>query len=396
MKVGRKRAMLDADTALRILEKFELSPKVEEVPLSEALGRILPQRVNARVDSPPFSKAAMDGFALRSEDTAEHYQIVETIAAGDVPRKTIAPGQCSKIMTGAMMPEGADKIVRVEFTREAEGRVTVVEPEPYANIIYRGENLKQGDPLLQPKVLTPQDIGVLASQGFASVPVSVAPLVGILTTGSELRSAGEQLEAGQIYNSNGPQLCAQVEAMKVKSRYYGVVSDDPQKLADMVECALGDCDVLLLSGGVSMGDLDFVPDVLKRLGAKVVFHKLAVKPGKPTLFAEKKGSYVFGLPGNPVSTFIIFEVFVKTFLYRWMGFSYKTRTLSGTLAEPIKRRDGERLEYRPVRLEGRRIYPLSYHGSSHLSALREAEGLIRIEIGTTSLEQGGELDVRLL
>ena len=164
----------------------------------------------------------------------------------------------------------------------------------------------------------------------------------------------------------------------------------------MVELALQDCDVLLLSGGVSMGDLDFVPDVLKRLGAEIHFHKLAVKPGKPTLFARKDRSFVFGLPGNPVSTFVIFEVFVKTFLYHWMGLSYRPRVLTGVLAEALSRRDAARLEYRPVRLEGNRIHPLSYHGSSHLSALREAEGLIRIERGTTRIEQGSELDVRLL
>ena len=388
--------MLDPDAALKILEDFEFTPSVEVVPISEALGRVLAEAVRARVDSPPFSKAAMDGYALRASDGSERFQILEMIAAGDVPKNKIGPGQCSKIMTGAMMPEGADKIVRVEFTRESEGWMRVTEPEPYANIIERGENLRAGDPLLDPKVLRAQDIGVLASQGYASVSVSVVPVVGVITTGSELRSAGQQLEAGEIYNSNGPQLCAQVQGMGARWRNYGVVPDDPKQLAGAIDRALGDCDVLLLSGGVSMGDLDFVPGVLKTLGAQVVFHKLAVKPGKPTLFARKERSFVFGLPGNPVSTFIIFEVFVKLFLYRWMGITGKPRVVSGTLAEAIRRRDAQRLEYRPVRLEGRRIIPLAYHGSSHLSALREAEGLIRIAIGTARIEEGSELDVRLL
>jgi molybdopterin molybdotransferase len=388
--------MLDPDAALKILEDFEFTPRVEVVPTGEALGRVLAEDVPARVDSPPFSKAAMDGYALRASDGSERFQILEMIAAGDVPKNKIGPGQCSKIMTGAMMPEGADKIVRVEFTRESEGWMRVTEPEPYANIIERGENLRAGDPLLDPKVLRAQDIGVLASQGYASVTVASVPMVGVITTGSELRSAGQQLEAGEIYNSNGPQLCAQVQAMGARWRNYGVVPDDPKQLAGAIDRALRDCDVLLLSGGVSMGDLDFVPGVLKNLGAQVVFHKLAVKPGKPTLFARKDRSFLFGLPGNPVSTFIIFEVFVKLFLYRWMGIKGKPRVVSGTLSEAIKRRDAQRLEYRPVRLEGRRIIPLAYHGSSHLSALREAEGLIRIEIGTAGIEEGSELDVRLL
>jgi len=294
------------------------------------------------------------------------------------------------------MPEGADKIVRVEYTRESGGWMTVVEPEPYANIIHRAENLKAGDPLLEPKMLRAQDIGVLASQGYETVPVAAVPLVGVITTGSELRPAGQQLQAGEIYDSNGPQLCAQVQAMGAQWRNYGVVPDDPEQLAGAIDRALRDCDVLLLSGGVSMGDPDYVPGVLKSLGAHIVFHRLAVKPGNPTLFARRDDSFVFGLPGNPVSTFIIFEVFVKTFLYRRMGISSKALMASGALAETIKRRDAQRLEFRPVRLEGRRIIPLSYHGSSHLSALREAHGLIRMEIGTTRIEEGSELHVRLL
>jgi molybdopterin molybdotransferase len=388
--------MLDPDAALKILEDFEFTPRAEVVPTGEALGRVLAEAVQARVDSPPFSKAAMDGYALRSSDGEDRYRIIEVIAAGDVPERRIAFGQCSKIMTGAMMPEGADKIVRVEFTRESGGWMTVTEPEPYANIIERGENLRAGDPLLDPKVLSPQDIGVLASQGYDSVSVSAVPLVGVITTGSELCSAGQELGPGRIYDSNGVQLCAQVQAMQVPRRNYGVVPDDPKRLAEAVDRALRDCDLLLLSGGVSMGDLDFVPGVLKDLGAQIVFHKLAVKPGKPTLFARRDNSFVFGLPGNPVSTFIIFEVFVKAFLCRLMGITNKPRVASGTLAKTIKRRDAGRLEYRPVKLEGKRVVPLSYHGSSHLSALREAQGLIRIEIGTSRIEEGSELDVRLL
>jgi len=272
----------------------------------------------------------------------------------------------------------------------------VVEPEPYENVIYRGENLRSGDMLLEQKMLRAQDIGVLSSQGYAAVPVAAVPLVGVITTGSELRAPGQLLAAGQIYDSNGAQLCAQVQAMNARWRNYGTIADEPKQLAAAIEGALEDCDVLLLSGGVSMGDLDFVPGVLKSLGAKTLFHKLAVKPGKPTLFARRGDSFIFGLPGNPVSTFIIFEVFVKAFLYRWMGIAGKPRMVSGTLAQTIKRRDAERVEYRPVRLEAKRIVPLSYHGSSHLSALREAEGLIRIEIGSTRIEEGSELNVRLL
>ncbi len=388
--------MLDPDKALELIRTITLNPETQTVPVAEACGRVLAEKVRARVDSPPFSKAAMDGFAVQGSDGSEKLRIVDTIAAGQVPYRRIGRGQCCRIMTGAMLPAGAERVIRVEFTEERDGWITVVQPETSNNVIRRGENLRAGQGLLEAKVLRPQDIGVLASQGIEAVRVAVSPLTGVITTGSELRSAGEKLEAGQIYNSNGPQLCAQLAEMNARYRYYGMVDDDPQKLSGILASALAECDLVLLSGGVSMGELDFVPEVLERQGARIHFHRLAIKPGKPTLFAQKGGRFVFGLPGNPVSTFIIFEVFVKMFLYRWMGLEYSPRTVRAALAETVRRRDSERLEYRPVRLEGNRVLPLDYHGSSHLSALRQAEGLIRIERGVSELTEGMEIDVRLL
>jgi molybdopterin molybdotransferase len=388
--------MLDPDKALELIRTITLNPETQTVPVAEACGRVLAEKVRARIDSPPFSKAAMDGFAVQGSDGSEKLRIMDTIAAGQVPHRRIDRGQCCRIMTGAMLPAGAERVIRVEFTEERDGWITVVQPETSDNVIRRGENLRAGQGLLEAKVLRPQDIGVLASQGIEAVRVAVSPLTGVITTGSELRSAGEKLEAGQIYNSNGPQLCAQLAEMNARCRYYGMVDDDPQKLSGILASALAECDLVLLSGGVSMGELDFVPEVLERQGARVHFHRLAIKPGKPTLFAQKGGKFIFGLPGNPVSTFIIFEVFVKMFLYRWMGLEYSPRTVRAALAETVRRRDSERLEYRPVRLEGNRVLPLDYHGSSHLSALRQAEGLIRIERGVSELTEGMEIDVRLL
>jgi molybdopterin molybdotransferase len=154
--------------------------------------------------------------------------------------------------------------------------------------------------------------------------------------------------------------------------------------------------VVLLSGGVSMGDLDFVPKIVRRVGATIRFHKLAVKPGKPTLFARRGDRCLFGLPGNPVSTFVIFEVFVKSLLYRLMGLVYRPSLVRVRLAAAVRRRDVERVEYRPVRLAAGEAAPVSYHGSSHLNVLAEADGLLRIERGVGQLEEGTQIDVRLL
>jgi molybdopterin molybdotransferase len=309
-------------------------------------------------------------------------------------------------MTGAMMPQGADKVLRVEFTQEQDGVVRLLQEEPYANLIARGENLKAGDRVLGPRVLQPRDIGVLASLGRARVQVAAPPAVGVLVTGSELRNPGESLGPGEIYNSNGLQLCAQVAAAGGQPRYYGIVSDEPARIREAVTQALAECDLLLLSGGVSMGELDFVPGVLQDCGAEILFHKLAIKPGKPTLFArrtraatgqgEAQTAYIFGLPGNPVSAYVIFEVLVRPLLYRLLGLRYRPRTVEARLAASVKRRDAERVEFRPVRLEGGEVRVMSYHGSAHLNALSEADALLRLDAGVQRLEEGSQVHVRLL
>jgi molybdopterin molybdotransferase len=400
-------ALLDPDQALERIEAVDYEPQTELVPLAEALGRALAEVVTAPEDSPPFAKAAMDGYAVSSADPGPRYSLVASLAAGEVPARPLGRGECAKIMTGAMMPPGADKVLRVEYTQEQGGVVTLLEEEPYANVIARGENLKAGERVLGPRVLQPRDIGVLASLGQAQVRVAARPLVGVLATGSELRNPGDSLGPGEIYNSNGLQLCAQVTAAGGGPRYYGIVSDEPGLLREAVERALTECDLLLLSGGVSMGELDFVPGVLRDCGAEILFHKLAIKPGKPTLFARRTGdatgqgearmeAYIFGLPGNPVSAFVIFEVLVRPLLYRMLGLRYLPRMVSARLASSLRRRDAERVEFRPVRLDGGEVQALTYHGSAHLNALSEADALLRLDAGVKRLDEGSQVRVRLL
>jgi molybdopterin molybdotransferase len=392
--------LLSPDRALEDIEALEPKPRTELVPLAQALGRALAEEVAAPQDSPPFDKAAMDGYAVRSGDPGPRYRLTGTVAAGEAPARALGRGECVKIMTGAMMPPGADKVLRVEFVRERDGVAELEQEEPYANVIARGENLKAGERVLGPRILEPRDIGVLASLGRSQVRVAVPPVVGVQATGSELRNPGESLEPGQIYNSNGLQLCAQVAGAGGQPRYYGIVPDEPELLRNAVEGALEECDLLLLSGGVSMGELDFVPAVLQECGAEILFHKLAVKPGKPTLLARRergaRPAYIFGLPGNPVSTFVVFEVLVRPLLNRLLGLHYRPRQVAARLAQAVKRRDAERVEYRPVRLEGGAAHPLSYHGSSHLNALSDADALLRLDAGVQRIEEGTLVNVRLL
>ena len=394
--MAAEQEVFDPDRALALLEAVPASGLTESVGLLEARGRVLAEEVLSPLDSPPFAKAAMDGYAVPGGGEGDTYRLVETVAAGDVPGRALGPGECAKIMTGAMLPAGADKVVRVEHTEQEAGVVRVLIPEPHRNVIERGENLKAGERVLTSRVLRPQDIGILASLGRASVRVAVPPRVAVIATGSELADPGGELGPGQIYNSNGFQLCAQAASCGCPYAYYGVAPDEPQALGGMLGRAMEECEVVLLSGGVSMGDLDFVPDMVRRAGARVHFHKLSIKPGKPTLFAQKGDTYLFGLPGNPVSTFVIFEVFVKILLFRRMGITYRPPAVRARLGAAIRRREAGRLEFRPVRLEGGVAVPVVYHGSSHLNVLAGADGLIRIEAQQNELTEGSEVHVRLV
>ncbi len=299
-------------------------------------------------------------------------------------------------MTGAMLPPGTIRVIRREYVREDPGSIRILRKEEGDNVIRRGASLRAGQPVLRPGVIGPRGVGVLAAAGRDRVDVAVPPRAVILCTGPEIRPAGASLGPGQIFDSNGPQLRAQLAAMRCPSRARTGIEDKPGPLAAAIGEALSECDLLLLTGGVSAGNFDFVPGCLEEMGAEILFHGVAVKPGKPTLFARRGAQYIFGLPGNPVSTFVIFELFVKPFLYRRMGIDWVPVSYRGRLARAFTRSAADRTEFLPVRVQHGIVEAIPYHGSSHLNALAEAQGLMRIETGIHELEEGAQVDVRPL
>jgi molybdopterin molybdotransferase len=386
--------MISIDKAMEIIKGQKIDWPTEKVELIDALGRIMVKEITSPLDSPPFNKAAMDGYAVDSNELCEKYKILEVIGAGDTPLEIVKKGMCSKIMTGAMMPEGADKIIRVEFADEIDGYAVPHTPEPVGNVISRAENLKAGDRVLSPGRLEAKDIGIIASMGFPEVEVSKKPVIGVLTTGSELKNPGEKLEPGQIYNSNGLQLSAQITSSGCIPIYYGIIVDDRKALSAAISKAFSECDIVLLSGGVSKGDYDYVPEVLEENGMSTLFHRVAIKPGRPLLFGRKDNIFVFGLPGNPVSTFVTFEVFVQTLIYHLAGLVYNPTIYQGKLAERVTRRDTERTEFHPVIIRGEDVQPIKYHGSSHLNAMADANGMITIPNGIAEFKEGETVSVR--
>lgn len=370
----------------------------EYVPLSMACGRVPDRDILSDIDMPSFNKSAMDGYACKIVDLEKPLKVVETIPAGYIPKKAIGDGECAKIMTGAVVPQGADCVVMIEHTRTDEGMVNVLHKTSATNICFKGEDIKRGDKVLQRGTLiTPSEIAVLASVGCDPVSVSHKPLVGVIATGSELVEPSQKQEGAQIRNSNAVQLCSQIAQTGGTAIYLGIVKDSPQALDDSIKNGLSQVDVLLLSGGVSAGDFDYVPEILKANGVEAIFQKIAIKPGKPVLFGRKSDKFVFGLPGNPVSTFIVFEVLVKPFLYKLMGMNHDPLRVRASLKQTITRKKAERLEFIPafINSEGE-VSLVSYHGSGHIHAFAGANAVISIPVGKKEIKEGENITVTLI
>lgn len=366
------------------------------VDLSEAAGRVLAEDIISDIDIPPFDKSAVDGFACRKADLKKDLRIRETIAAGAVPKHDLAPGDCSKIMTGAMVPPGADTVIMVEDTEEyIAGMIRFNGEKTLSNICLRAEDIRTGEKVLGAGTLVrPQDVAVLASVGASSPLVSERPRVSIITTGDELVPPSTVPAGSAIRNSNSYQLEAQVRRAGGVAFNLGIVADNQQSIREVLHNALESSEVVLLTGGVSMGDYDYVPDIMKSLGIRILFRTIAVQPGKPTVFGTIRNRLVFGLPGNPVSCFVLFEMLVRPLLLSSMGCSDPIPSYKLRLGADFKRRKTERKAFIPVAVRDGEVYPTNYHGSAHIHAYSRANGIISMEIGTEELKKGDYTDVR--
>jgi molybdopterin molybdotransferase len=367
----------------------------ERIDFLNSVNRVLAEDVRSDIEIPPFDKSAVDGYACKKTDLDKTLKVTEVVQAGQTPLKVIHKGECTQIMTGAPIPEGADTVVMVENTEKENNLIKVLKKQSKTNIIYKAEDVNEGQTVLKKGILIkPQHIAIFATVGYTDVLVFKQAKVGIISTGDELVEPKEKPGLSKIRNSNGHQLVTQVASTGAIPKYYGIAKDTYEDTYKKVTEALSENDVIILSGGVSVGEFDFVPEVLEKAGIKIIFDSIAVTPGKPTTFGKAANNYCFGLPGNPVSSFVQFELLAKPLLCGLMGLNYKDAEIKLPMAADYGRKRTTRKAFIPVHIINGEIKPVEYHGSAHIHALSTADGIISFPIGVETLKKGEIVDVR--
>lgn len=391
--------MMDPDEALElVLSHIEPRASVN-TSLAAAYGLVLAETVRADRDLPPFNRAMMDGYAVNVADAGATVRLAGEVAAGQDPGAGVEPGACVAIMTGAACPEGTEAVVKIEDTSRERDRV-VLPPQisPGKNIAVCGCECATGQALLEPGTrVTPLVAAVLASVGRQSVEVVGAPTVAVITTGSELVKPGQQAGKAQICDSNGPMLAAQVQRTGLcQVAQVQHAADTMESLAASLAEVSG-ADVVLLSGGVSMGRYDLVPRSLEDHGVTLLLHKVTQKPGKPLLFGKRGQQAVFGLPGNPLSSHFCFHRYVAPSLRRMAGLEEGTRLFQGRLAAPLKTRGG-RTKFLLAQISEEHghlaVTPLIGKGSADIFSAPMASGYVRVPPGDQDLAVGDTVDIQ--
>jgi molybdopterin molybdotransferase len=373
----------------------------EILPLDRCAGRVpAARRVTAAVDVPPFANSAMDGFALRAGDAPGELSLAGEVAAGAVAELELAPGTALRIMTGAPLPTGADAVVPLEDAVEAEDRVRVPAVERGAHVRPAGGDTRAGDVVeLPPAPLSPAGVAVLASMGIGELEVHRRPRVAILSTGDELRAPGEPLGPGQIYDANSFSLAAAVLEAGGVPLELPRAPDDEEEIERILAVAASEADVIVASGGVSVGRHDHVRSVLERAGS-LDFWRIRVQPGKPLAFGTIHERPVIGLPGNPVSALVTFELFVRPLLRAMLGLPGSGRARLRVVARERMAKDLERRAYLRVvvRREGDRYVASAAggQGSNQLRPLAAGNGLLVVPEGEAAAEPGSTYDALLI
>ncbi len=395
--------MIELEEAREFIFNHCSKLSIDEVEISKSRGLVLADTVISNDDVPPFPNTAMDGYAVRALDT-EHapveLKVTGTLPAGKVPDLKVGPDEAVRIMTGAVIPEGADAVVMVEKTKDVENGSSVIVEETVKNgnfIRQPGEDFVKGSELFNSGTLIgAAHIGVFATIGLEKVTVFKRPVVGVMSTGDELVQGSSQLKPGQIRDSNRHSIKALLEEIGAETIDLGLIPDDEKAIESALLSAVEKCDAVVTSGGVSMGDFDYVKVVLDRLG-EMKWMQVAIKPAKPLAFGLLNGVPIFGLPGNPVSAMVSFELFMRPALLKMMGYEQIWRPcVKAKATTPLKRRKDGKVHFARVTLtrkeDSYEVTLLEGQGSHQLAAMANAQGLAVLPNGE-GVEKGDFVDV---
>lgn len=381
----------------------------ETIPLEHAYGRILAEPIIAEHDVPPFNRSAYDGYAIRAEDsvnaTAEQpkaFHVIGEIGAGHIGERALGEKEAYRIMTGAILPENADAIVMLEETVETDEGFTITKVyKKNDNISFQGEDAKQGKILIEAgSFIHPGTIALLATFGYANVNVSKSPTVSIISTGTELLDVSEALKPGKIRNSNGPMLQGQLDRMGIEYKSFGMMEDDLDACTELVEKALTESDIVITTGGVSVGDYDYLPVIYERLGANVLFDKVMMRPGSVTTVAVLGNKFLFGLSGNPSACFTGFELFVRPAILKMMGSTSPfIPRMKARLGEDFPKKNPFTRFIRAkweMGASGPIVVPAGFNKSNAVSSIARGNCIIVLPSETEGFKKGMEVDILLL
>ncbi|MCD8821548.1 molybdopterin molybdotransferase MoeA [Staphylococcus gallinarum] len=403
-----KRTPIPVSEAIKRIVNENIIMDITNVKLSESLNYILAEDIVATYDIPRFDKSPYDGFALRSIDTTEasgdnriFFKVIDHIGAGAVSNESVGEHEAVRIMTGAAIPKGADAVVMLEQTTEYESGFTIRKQfDALENIAIKGEETKTGDIVLQKgQRINAGAIAVLATYGYTEVPVYNKPSVAIIATGSELLDVGDELEPGKIRNSNGPMISALAQNLGLTIETYKIQQDDLDTSIETVTNALQQHDIIITTGGVSVGDFDYLPQIYQHLEAKVLFNKVAMRPGSVTTVAVAQGKYLFGLSGNPSACYTGFELFVRTAVLKMTGAqAVYPQVVRATLMEDFtKPNPFTRFIRATTTFDGHQmtVTPSGFNKSGAVVAIAHSNAMIMLPGGTRGYKKGYTVDVIL-